>query len=65
MGFFSDFHERCVVQKSLNATFLCLLLKIARADNIKNFSPTGIVGSVYKLLAKVIASRLRKVNCKL
>ena len=30
-------------------------------DDIRNFRPISLVGSVYKILAKVLASRLRKV----
>ena len=29
--------------------------------NIKDFRPISIVGSVYKLLSKVLANRLRRV----
>ena len=59
MGLFSDFHARGVFQKSLNATFLCLLTKMARADDIKNFRPISLMGSANKILAKVLTSRLR------
>jgi len=59
--FFSDFHVKGVFQKRSNATFLCLLPKMAGADDIKNCRPISLVGSVYRILAKVLASRLRKV----
>ena len=61
MGFFTKFLVRGVFPKSLNATFLCLLLKIVEADDIMNFRPISLVRSVCKILAKVFASRLRKV----
>jgi len=61
MGLFFDFHAKDMFQKSLNVTFLCLLPKMAGADDIKNLRPISLVGSVYKILAKVLASRLRKV----
>ena len=61
MVFFTDFHARGVFHKSLNVTFLCLIPKMAGADDITKFRPIGLVGSVYKILAKVLASRLRKV----
>ena len=34
---------------------------MAGADDIKSFRPISLVGSVYKILAKVLASRLRRV----
>ena len=61
MGFFAAFHNKGVFEKSLNATFITLIPKLASADDIKFFRPISLVGSVYKILAKVLASRLRKV----
>ena len=54
MVFFSDFHARGVFHKSLNATFLCLIPKMPGADDITKFRPISLVGSVYKILAKVL-----------
>ena len=65
MGFFADFHNEGVFEKSLNATFISLILKVAGEDDIKFFRPISLVGSVYKILAKVLASRLRKVVGKI
>jgi hypothetical protein len=61
MGLFVDFHKKGVFEKSLNATFITLLPKVAGAEDIYNFRPISLVGSVYKILAKVLASRLRLV----
>lgn len=47
-------------KKSLNATFIGLLPKMAGGD-FKQFRPISLVETVYKILAKVLASRLRKV----
>ena len=64
--FFADFHSQCIFEKSLNATFLCLIPKKIKAVNIKDFRPIiSLVGSLYKLLSKVLASRFRKVLDKL
>ena len=65
MGFFVDFRERCAFEKSLNATFISLLPKVAGADDNKKFRPISLVGIVYKTLANVLASRLRKVVGKI
>ena len=65
MAFFADFHSQCIFEKSLNAIFLCLIPKKINAVNIKDFRPISLVGSLYKLLSKVLASRLRSVLDKL
>ena len=65
MAFFIDFHSQCIFEKSLNATFLCLIPKKVNAINIKDFCPISLVGNLYKLLAKVLAHRLRGVLDKL
>ena len=65
MAFFKEFHSQCVFEKSLNATFLCLIPKKTNAVNIKDFCPISLVGSLYKLLGKVLAHRLRGVLHKL
>ena len=65
LAFFKDFHNQCVFEKSLNATFLCLIPKKTNAVNIKDFRPINLVGSLYKLLAKVLVHRLRGVLDKL
>ena len=58
MAFFKDFHSQFVFEKYLNATFLCLIPKKTNAVKIKEFCPISLVGSLYKLLAKVLAHRL-------
>ena len=61
MGFFKEFHERGRFVKSLNATFLVLVPKKGGAEDLKDFRPISLVGSLYKLLAKVLANRIKKV----
>ena len=65
MAFFCGFHRTCIFEKSLNATFLCLIPKKTNAINIKDFRPISLVGSLYKLLSKVLAHRLCCVLDKL
>jgi len=45
----------------LNATFISLLPKVAGAVDISKFRPVSLVGSVYKILSKVLSSRMRIV----
>ena len=64
-SFLSHFHRSLEFEWSLNASFLSLISKKNNALNIKDFRPISLVGSVYKLLSKVLANRLRRVLDKL
>jgi len=61
MSLFSKFHSKRVFEKSLNTTLICLIPKVAGAIDINKFRPISLVGSVYKILAKVLALRSRAV----
>ncbi|RVW91675.1 LINE-1 reverse transcriptase-like [Vitis vinifera] len=64
MGFFKEFHERGRFVRSLNSTFLVLIPKKAGAEDLRDFRQISLVGGLYKLLAKVLANRLKKVMGK-
>ena len=59
------FHEVGTFTKSLNATFLTLIPKKTAAMEVKDFRPISLVGRVYKLFAKLLASRLKLVLHKI
>ena len=61
MAFFDHFHRSSKFERSLNASFLALIPKKNNALNIRDFRPISLVSSVYKLLSKVLANRLRTV----
>ena len=61
MVVFHHFHVTGQFEKSLNATFITLIPKKAAVVEIKDFRPISLIGGVYKILAKVLASRLRMV----
>ncbi|RVX03908.1 putative ribonuclease H protein [Vitis vinifera] len=65
MGFFKEFHDQGKFVKSINASFLVLIPKKGGAEDLKDFRPISLVGSLYKLLAKVLTNRLKKVMGKL
>ena len=61
MAVFSDFYARGKFEKSLNATFISLIPKVSRASEFKEFRPISLISSIYKIIAKVLANRMRRV----
>ena len=61
LAVFEEFFQHCKFEKSLNATFIALIPKKIDASNVRDFHPISLLGSVYKILAKVLAIRLRVV----
>ncbi|RVW49943.1 LINE-1 retrotransposable element ORF2 protein [Vitis vinifera] len=58
---FKEFYEQRSFVKSLNTTFLVLIPKKGGAEDLGDFRPISLLGGLYKLLAKVLANRLKKV----
>ncbi|RVW19306.1 LINE-1 reverse transcriptase-like [Vitis vinifera] len=58
---FKEFYDQRSFVKSLNTTFLVLIPKKGGAEDLGDFRPISLLGGLYKLLAKVLANRLKKV----
>jgi hypothetical protein len=58
---FAEFHERGEFVKSINSTFIALIPKVHGAKEIKDFRPISLVGGIYKIIAKVLTNRMRRV----
>ena len=58
---FKEFYDQRSFSKSLNTTFLVLIPKKGGAEDLGDFRPISLLGGLYKLLAKVLANRLKKV----
>ena len=58
MAVFHHFFAKGQFEKSLNATFISLIPKKNPAIEVKDFHPISLVGGVYKIIAKVLATRL-------
>ena len=56
---FKEFFEQKSFAKSFNITFLILIPKKGGAEDLGDFRPISLLGGLYKLLAKVLANRLK------
>ena len=61
MEMFREFHANETFIRSLDAIFLVLIPKKGDVEDLKDFRPISLLGSLYKILAKVLANRLKKV----
>ena len=61
MDFFKEFFEQKKFVRSLNATFLAMIPEKGNVEDIKDYKPISLLGGLYKILAKVLANRLRRV----
>lgn len=58
---FLEFYTRGRLSKNLCASFITLIPKKEGAAQLKDFRPISPIGSIYKVLAKVLVNRLQKV----
>jgi hypothetical protein len=61
MEVFADFHAQAKFVKNINSTFISLIPNIHGAKEIEDFHPISLVGGDYKIIAKVLANRMRRV----
>ncbi|GAU17467.1 hypothetical protein TSUD_340100 [Trifolium subterraneum] len=61
LRFIVEFHRNGKLTKGLNATFIALIPKVDSPQRLNDFRAISLVGSLYKILAKVLANRLRQV----
>lgn len=59
MAMFNEFATEGRFARSLNSSFIVLIPKKSGAVELKDFRPISLMGSVYKILAKVLANRLK------
>lgn len=61
ISYVKDFHGKATLLKDITSCFLTLIPKIQYPININDYIPICMVGSLYKILAKLLAARLKIV----
>lgn len=61
MALMRDFYISGQLSKGIGSYFIALIPKKTGADCIKEFRPISLIGSIYKILAKVVPGRLQKL----
>ena len=56
-----DFFSSNKMLRKFNATTIALLPKITAADKMSQFRPISLCSTVYKVIAKIIKNRLRRI----
>jgi len=55
------FHETGSIPKGCNASFIALIPKVRDPSMLEQYRPISLVGALYKIISKVLASRMKKV----
>jgi hypothetical protein len=56
-----EFYDQKAFERSLNSTFVVLIPKKVGASDVRDFRPISLTSSIYKIISKVLANRLREV----
>jgi len=56
-----DSRRSASILKSLNSTFLALIIKQEEANTLAKFRPIALCNVIYKIISKVIANRLKPI----
>ncbi|GJX23046.1 RNA-directed DNA polymerase, eukaryota, reverse transcriptase zinc-binding domain protein [Tanacetum coccineum] len=61
VGVVTYFFHHGIFPKGSNSSFIALILKISDANMVKDYRPISLIGSLYKIIAKILANRLVNV----
>ncbi|GKV26106.1 hypothetical protein SLEP1_g35459 [Rubroshorea leprosula] len=65
IGFVKEFQEQGRLARGSNASFIVLIPKTKNPQRIEEYRPISLIGVMYKVVAKLMASRLSKVMHKI
>jgi len=58
--FLDEFYVNGQFPKGTNALFIALIPKVQDPQNLNQYRPISLIGSIYKIVAKLLARRLKK-----
>ena len=61
MCFLLEFHRNGRLTKGINSTFIALIQNVDSPQRLNDFWPISLMGSMYKILARVLANKLCSV----
>lgn len=61
MKVIDGFYQNGTFEKSFNATFISLIPNKIGAEEVKDYMPISLQGSIYKIISKTSTERLKKV----
>ncbi len=56
-----EFYEHEEFERSLNSTFVVLIPKKVGTSDVRDFRPICLTGSIYKIISKLFANKLKEV----
>lgn len=61
MPFVKHFEENGKLSKGFNSSFITIITKVKDPITFNDFQPISLIGCMYKIIAKVVALRIKKV----
>ncbi|GKU93956.1 hypothetical protein SLEP1_g7505 [Rubroshorea leprosula] len=65
INFVNEFHQNGRLVRGLNASYITLVPKKKNPTTLQEYRPITMVGCLYKILAKILSNRLKKVIGKI
>lgn len=60
-SFVSEFHQNAILPKGITTSFLALIPKNNHPQTLSEYRPICLISSLYKILSKILAARLKQV----
>lgn len=61
MKVFPEFFSNGILNPWVKETYICLIPKKLKAVKVSNYQPISLVTIIYKIVAKVLANRMRTI----
>ncbi|XP_028070644.1 uncharacterized protein LOC114273078 [Camellia sinensis] len=65
LQFMREFYQNASLVGGINSSFITLIPKVQSPSCLNEYRPISLIGSLYKLLAKVLANRMKQVMPKI